>query len=97
MKISKYIVVDKSLKWNYFSKRNLLKNNKCKDRVYLICTSPKKSWILEIIESKDISSMYEEYYLVGVAKTYTEAVVQVKNLVDKLYNTNTLQYEELVQ
>ncbi len=97
MKISEHIIVDNKVKWNYFTRRNLLKNNKCKNSMYLICTSPANSWMFEIIKSNDISSRYEECYLVGIAMTYTEAVGQVKYIVDMLYNVNTLQYEDLIR
>ena len=95
MKISKNIKVEEGIKLSYFDKRDIVKRNVCKQIVYFICTSPCKHWLFEIIEAKDLSVRYNDSYLVGVTKTYKEAVLQVESLVDQIYNKNTLKYKEL--
>ena len=96
MRISKRIKVEESIKLNYFERRRIVGKNKCNQKVYLICTSPCKHWLFEIISSEDLSNRYSDSYLVGVTKTRKAAILQVKSLIDQIYNMKNLDYNELI-
>ena len=96
MKISKNIKVEEGIRLNYFNKRRLVNKNICKQKVYLICTSPCKHWLFEIIPSTELSIRYNESYLVGITKTRNNAVLQVADIIDEIYNKQNLVYEEFI-
>ena len=96
MRISKMIKVEDGVKLNYFQRRRIVDKNTCIQTVYLVCTSPCSNWLFEIIYSEDLSSRYNESYLVAVAKTRKQAVLQVEDLIDRIYNKKELKYEQLI-
>ncbi len=96
MRISKMINIEDGIKLNYFEKKRIVSKNICTQNLYLICTSPCNHWLFEIISSQDLSSRYIDSYLVGVTKTRRGAILQVKCLVNQIYNTRDIKYDELV-
>ena len=64
MRISKVLWVEEGVKWTHFNRRRLLKANKYKGSVYMVCSSPCRHWLFEIIEAKDLSMRYEACYLI---------------------------------
>ncbi len=95
MKISKRLWVDKGVKWNRFIRWQVEKQHCYKARAYFICTSPHVSWLFEIVEAKQLSAHYKDCYVIGIMPTKAKALLYVKELIDAIYNTKTLEYEHL--
>ncbi len=95
MRVSKTLWVEEGVKWTYFNKRQLIKKNKYKGNVYLVCSSPCKHWLFEIIEAKDLTSRYEACCLLGISLTKVAAIEYVAGLLDAIYNKQIMDYQVL--
>lgn len=94
MKISKSLIVDNDIKFKKH-KLNRIKANKSVRNVYLVCTGTQSGYLFEIIEGKYRLKTYEDASLVALTTTYDTAVSCVQALVNDLYNTKNLTYEQL--
>lgn len=97
MKISKRISIQDGVKWNLLIKRTLCKKNCYKNHAYFVCSSPQEKLLFEIVESRWISSWYEAQTVFAICKTKKQAIEEVRQLVDALYNTKKLSYADLLE
>ncbi len=95
MKISKKVWIDSHVKWNVLKKRELCKKNRYKGKAYIVCTSPHKHLLFEIVEARFLCQHYDDAILLAVCHSKKQAVMQVATLVDRLYNKQTIAYNEL--
>lgn len=97
MKISKQVWIDEKVKWDALKKIALLKRNEYKGQAYIICTSIHSNLLFEIIDARQLSSIYETCTVLAVCKNKGRAIEQVAILIDELYNKKTRTYEELLE
>ncbi len=95
MKISKYLWIEKGTKFNRLKKMQLKMQNKCKDQVYLVCTSSQHPNLFDIIESQYLTSQYNACYLVAVTQSKEAAIKHVGVLINQLYNLRTISYDAI--
>ncbi len=95
MRISKLLWVEDGVKWTAWKRNELMKRNKYRGNVYLVCSSPCKHWLFEIVEAQHLSSRYETCYVLGIMRTRETAVEYTMNLIDDIYNKQIMSYEAL--
>lgn len=95
MKISKMIWVDSRVKWNRWTQRILCRKNYYKQHAYIVCTSPQEKLLFEIVETKWLSEYYSNETVVAICSTKNEAIKQITQLIDGLYNTKKILYSDL--
>lgn len=94
MKMSKYLRVDDEIKFKKFH-LNQIKYNKCKKDLYLLCMPNYERYMFEIVKGQHLTDKYKEYYLIGVANEKETILEYLKDLIDVMYNKQTLKYEQL--
>lgn len=95
MKISKQIWIDHQVKWNVIRKRELCKHNCYKGHAYVVCTSPHDHLLFEIVEASFLSSHYDQATVLALCHSKQEAVMQIKRIIDAIYNQKTMTYTQL--
>lgn len=93
--MSKTIWVDDQIKWNVLRKRALCKFNQYKGHAYVVCTSPHEHLLFEIVEARFLSHHYAESTVLALCNSRQQAFLQVTQLVDALYNQQTITYSDL--
>ncbi len=95
MRISKELWVEDGVKWTTWKKNQLVKRNKYKGSVYLVCSSPCDHWLFEVIEAKYLTKRYEACYVIGIMQTREGAIRYIASLIDNIYNKQIMSYEVL--
>ena len=95
MKISKELWIDKQVKWNVLRKRELYKANRYKGHAYIVCTSPHKHLLFEIVEARFLSNDYAGCTVLALCHTRQQGFDQVRKWVDKIYNQQIITYTQL--
>lgn len=95
MRISKRLWVEEGVKWTPWKRNELIKRNKYRGNVYIVCSSPSKHWLFEIVESRHLSNRYEGCYILGITRTRETATQYIMNLIDAIYNKQIMSYEAL--
>lgn len=95
MKISKKVWIDPKIKWNILRKKELCRHNRYRGHAYVVCTSPHQHLLFEIVETRFLSEQYTNATLLALCHTKSQAVKQVTELVDALYNKQTTTYTNL--
>ncbi|MGL5677298.1 MAG: hypothetical protein ACRDDX_12845 [Cellulosilyticaceae bacterium] len=92
--MSKYVKVDGRVplkKWQLLK----IKHHHKVDNLYILCTAPNSHHLFEIIHGKTLSKKYADCYVLGVSNDKKWLVMQIVELIDQLYNTQTLEYTML--
>lgn len=97
MRMNQYTWIDPKIKWNLFIKRKLCRENYLKQHAFLVCTSPQEKLLFEIIETKWLSSFYQQETVLAICSSRAQAFEQVQKLVDELYNTKIYTLEQLLK
>ena len=95
MRISKLLWVEDGVKWTAWKRNELIKRNKYRGNVYIVCSSPCKNWLFEIVESRHLSHRYEDCYVLGIMHTRESATQYILSLIDAIYNKQIMSYEAL--
>ncbi len=94
MYVSQYIKIAKEIKFKKFKISNIKKDSPFRS-CYLLCTSDK--YLFEIINSRELSERYKDYYLLGISKDKEELIKYITQLVDMLYNKKSIDLSMLKQ
>jgi hypothetical protein len=93
MKISKYVRIEPTARFNKLARARLKIQNKCGGQLYLVCTSYNQHLLFEIIKGQDVTDRHKDCYLVAVTDSKQRAVAHVRDLINELYNLRTISYE----
>lgn len=84
--MSKKVWIDHKVKWNPKRKQLLCKQNRYKGHAYIVCSSPEPHLLFEIIDTRLLSSYYQNAVLFALCHTKTQAIEQIRQLIDLKYN-----------
>ena len=95
MKISKQVWIEDGIKWNKLRQRELSHKNRYRGFGYIVCTSPQEHLLFEIMETRFLNDYYQEATLLAICKSKKQAIMQVVQWVDAIYNVQTISYTQL--
>lgn len=94
MKLSKHLRIDDTLKFKKWHLSKIKKNRPAKG-LFLLCTPIKEGELFEMMAAEFISERNQEVYVVAISRSEQWVKGEIVHLIDAMYNTKHLTYEEI--